>query len=200
MRRFNASGPDAAAEPCPATAKQALNARYRRLPARAKVPATPFRHAGSGFRKTGTACRAPFKPHSAVTGQSRPRRAEAAGEGGSVQQHFIPHATKTRLSPLRTRSTLAARGIKRYSLGPNHDNRQNQMDDRRSDHQLPCHGGSLPLRSRGPSRFRQSCPRTYWVRPWTHCPVPCRHVMEVSIMPEIHYNLWKALHPLWSQA
>ena len=61
------------AEPCPATVKQALNARYRPLPARANAPAAPFRHAGTGFRKTGTACRAPFKPHSAVAGQSRLR-------------------------------------------------------------------------------------------------------------------------------
>ena len=38
------------AEPCPATVKQVLNARYRPLPARANAPATPFRHAGTGFR------------------------------------------------------------------------------------------------------------------------------------------------------
>ena len=62
------------------------------------------------------ACRAPFKPHSAVAGQSRSWRAVAAGEGGSVQQHFNPHAAEFRLSPIRGRSTLAARGIKRYSL------------------------------------------------------------------------------------
>jgi hypothetical protein len=46
-------------------------------------------------------------------------RRKGLAHRGSVQQHFIPHAAKNRLSPIRGRPTLAARGIKRYSFGTN---------------------------------------------------------------------------------